>query len=304
MPNLISHYYFAKKVKDSLPQDVAEITEKYPDSYFLGAIGPDFLFVFRELGFKEKMYPNTMQFLKMYEVFEGCLDKMRKSYNEEQMSYILGLLCHYCSDFCLHPYVNYFVENHFAKHLPTNQISSIHALIESGIDSHICEDKFNIAPNAFKAHKACGSKKKTRLAIGKLYYDIINPIFGYDTKPKRLSLAFTITKLFMLISVDKWKIKKELFSKIEDIVGGKKKLTGLFRPPEGYKEIDYMNFDKREWLKVRNESEKTNENVYEAFDRAEKHAIEYIGDFMGKLKSGKPLDRRKFTINYEGVKVY
>ena len=303
MPNLISHYYLAKKVKDNLPKDVIDIIEKHPDAYYLGAIGPDFLFVFRELGFREKLYPNTMQFLKMHEVFEKCLLHMRTNYNESQMSYIIGLLCHYCSDFCLHPYVNYFVENHLAKYLPTNQVSSIHALIESGIDSHICEDKFNSAPNAFKAHKACDSRKKTRLEIGRLYQEVINPIFNYEVKPKKISLAFTITKLFIRIGVDKSKIKKAVFSKIEDLIGGKKKLTGLLRPPEGYEKIDYMNYNKKEWLKVRNLNQTTNENVYEAFDRAEKHAIEYICDFMENIQKG-TLDKSKFTINYEGVKVY
>lgn len=303
MPNLISHYYFAKTVKEDLPKKALEIVERHPDCYYLGAIGPDFLFAFRELGLKERLYPNTMQYLKIYEVFEKCRERMVKSYEEREMSYLLGLLCHYCSDFCLHPYVNYYVENTLAKFLPLNQIPSIHALIESAIDSHLCEEKMNVPAHAFKAHKTLKSKRSSRLRIGKLYYETITPIFGFEPKPRKLAMAFTITKLFMAVSVDKFKIKKAVFGKIEDILGAPKRLTGLIRPPEGYKEIDYMNFRKQPWLKVRNGDEYTTENVYQALERAHRHAIEYITDFMQKISSDKPLDKEKFLINYEGVNI-
>ena len=84
MPNLISHYYFAKTVKEDLPKKALEIVERHPDCYYLGAIGPDFLFAFRELGLKERLYPNTMQYLKIYEVFEKCRERMVKSYEERR----------------------------------------------------------------------------------------------------------------------------------------------------------------------------------------------------------------------------
>lgn len=304
MPNLITHYYFADTVKEKLKGDVLKVLEKQPKAFKLGAIGPDFMFALRELGLKEKMFPNTMQYLKMHEVFALSGEYLRNNYNDVIYSYLIGLLCHYVSDYYVHPYVNFFVERYTAKYLPTNQIPSIHTLIESAIDSHICEEKYNIPSNKFPAGKVSDAPKQVRLKIGELYEKVIGGIFGFDAKAKRYSMSFVLTKSFMKFSVDKTGLKKKLFNKIENIKGGKKMITGLMRPPEGYGKIDYMNRNKVEWLTVRNGKEMTNESVDELLVRASEKATEYINNFIAYVFEDKPLNKKDFTVNYEGVKVY
>lgn len=304
MPNLITHYYFADTVKERLSGDILKVIEKEPKAFKLGAIGPDFLFALRELGFKEKLYPNTMQYLKMHEVYSACGEYLRNNYDDVIYSYLAGLLCHYVSDYHTHPYVNYFVERYTAKHLPTNQIPSIHTLIESAIDSHICDEKLNIASNKFPAGRTCSAPKSVKMKIGRMYQKVVGPIFGYETKAKRYSLSFTLTKFFMKISIDRTGLKKKFFNKLENIVGGKKKITGLMRPPEGYGTIDYMNRNKVKWLKVRNGNEYTDVSIDELLVKAADKAVIYINNFSNYVFDNKPLDKNDFTVNYEGVKVY
>lgn len=109
--------------------------------------------------------------------------------------------------------------------------------------------------------------------------------------------------MFMKFSVDKFNWKKKFFGKIESILGGKKKLTGLMRPPEGYGTIDYMNRNKIPWLKVRNEKTVSNESVDELLARARDNAVIYINNYMNYIEKDIPLKRRDFSVNYEGVRI-
>lgn len=304
MPNLITHYFFADKVKEKLPEDILKIINKQPQAFKLGAIGPDFMFALRELGLKEKMFPNSMQFLNMHEVFFKSGQYLRDNYDDITYSYLLGLMCHYVSDHLVHPYVNYFVEHYTAKHLPTNQVPSIHTLIESAIDSHICDELLKIPCHKFPAHKTCQASKKVKMAISNLYENVIGSIFGFKSTAKRYCLSFTLTKYFMRFSVDKTGLKKKFFDKLENILGGKKRITALMRPPEGYRKIDYINLKKVKWLKVRNGNEYSEENVYELLERAAERAEVYIKNYAEFIFSQKPLDENDFTVNFEGVKVY
>lgn len=302
MPNLITHYYFANELKKSLSGKALETIEKEPEAFNLGAMGPDFLFTLRELGAAERLYPNTMQYTNTFEVFDLTAKYLRENPNDIQLSYILGVLCHYVADFHTHPFVNFFVEKVHSKHLPLNQQSNIHGLIELAIDSHICEEKYNLPSHKFKAGMICKAKKNVRIEIGRLYENVINKIFGYETKAKKFATAFYLTQLFMWFTVDKHNFKKKIFDKFEQIKGGKKKLTGLMRPPEGFGTIDYMNRNKIAWLKVRNGQETSNESIDELFERASKSAIRYINNYIDYIDGKKPLDRKDFAVNYEGVK--
>ncbi|HHT82855.1 MAG: zinc dependent phospholipase C family protein [Christensenellales bacterium] len=304
MPNLITHYYFSQIVKELLPQDIRETIEKQRQAFILGAIGPDFLFALRELGMKEKKFPNVMQYLKVFEVFESCGRYVKDNYDDITYSYLLGLLCHYVSDYHVHPFVNFFSERALVKQLPINQAIHIHALIESAIDSHICEEKLNTPCNEFPAHITCRAPRRVKRTIGRLYEKVIGKIFGYDTKARRYVFSFNCTELFMKFSIDKKGRKKKFFDWLENKFGLKKKITGLIRPPEGYGRIDYMNRQKRQWLTVRNGSVFSDESVDELLERAAKEAVKYIKNYNAYVFEGGELDKKDFSVNYEGIKIY
>lgn len=304
MPNLITHNYFGKKVKEGLSGKALEIINKAPEAFYLGAIGPDCLFALREIGSKYKYYPNRMQYTNTLEVFEKTADYLRDNPDDIKFAYMLGMICHYVADFHFHPYVNYFVERGFSKYLPANQQLSIHTLIESAIDSHICDEKLGIACNKFAAGAASSAPRKVRLSIGELYEKAINDIFGIYPTKRHISFSFWLTKKFLDISVDKKGRKKRFFDKVENIVGGKKKITGLMRPPEGYQKIDYMNRNHLPWLKVRNGKEYSTMSADELLEIASEKAVVYIENYLNYVFDKKPLKREDFAVNYEGVKIY
>lgn len=304
MPNLITHYYFAETVKEKLGANARKIIDRYPDAYKLGAMGPDFMFAFRELKLKERRLPHIMQYLKMYEVFNLSGEYIRDNQDNIVFSYILGLLCHYVSDFTIHPYVNFFVERHTAKLLPANQIANIHTLIESAIDSHICDEMYNTPSNEFASEKVAQASKKERMAISKFYAKVIGGIFGVKARARRYNFAFVATKLFMKFSVDKSGKKKRFFDKLENIMGGRKLLSGLIHPPEGYKILDYMNNNRVSWLTVRNGKDYSNETVYELLERARDTAVVYVDTYIDYVLKERALSKTEFAINYEGIKIY
>lgn len=304
MPNLITHNYFGKKVRESLTGKALEIVDKAPEAFYLGAIGPDCLFALREIGSKYKYYPNRMQYIKVFETFEKTADYLRENTDDIKFAYMLGMLCHYVADYHVHPYVNFFVERGFSRYLPFNQQKSIHTLIESAIDSHICDEILGIPCNKFPAGSASCAPKNVRLSIGELYEKVINGVYGIYPNKKHISLSFALTKKFLDISVDASGRKKRFFDRLENAIGGKKKITGLMRPPEGYGKIDYMNRKHTPWLTVRNGTEYTSMSVDELLIVAAEKAKVYIEKYLEYVFNKKPLNKEDFAINYEGVKVY
>lgn len=302
MPNLITHNYFGKKVLERLPENALKIAEKAPEAFYLGAIGPDCLFALREIGTKYKYYPNRMQYLKTLEVYEKTGDFLRDNPDDIKLSYMIGMMCHYVADFHVHPYVNFSVERGFARYLPLEQQSSIHTLIESAIDSHICDEKLKIPCNEFPAGDASSAPRAVRLSIGELYEKVINGIFDIYPSKRRICISFALTKLFLSFSVDKRGGKKRFFDKVEQKIGGKKKITGLMRPPEGYGRIDYMNRAHAPWLTVRNGKEYTTASVDELLELAAERAVTYIDNYLRYIFDKTPLIKEDFAVNYEGVR--
>lgn len=303
MPNLITHNYFGNKVRDSLTGRAAEIVNKAPEAFNLGAIGPDCLFALREIGSKHKYYPNRMQYLHVLETFKKTADYLRENADDVKFAYMLGMLCHYVADYHVHPYVNFFVERGFSRYLPLNQQKSIHTLIESAIDSHICDEILGIPCNKFPAGSVSYAPKKVRFSIGELYEKVINGIFDIYPSKRHISLSFVLTKKFLDISVDSSGRKKKFFDRLEGAVGGKKKVTGLMRPPEGYGKIDYMNRKHTLWLTVRNGKKYTSMSIDELLVVAADKAKVYIEKYLDYVFDKKPLLKEDFAVNYEGVEI-
>lgn len=304
MPNLITHHYIGEELRKNLNGKAKEFIDKNTDAFYLGCIGPDYLFTFSQLKFKEARYPNLMQYLHTYEIFYNCGKYLQENQNDIMLSYVLGLLCHYVADYHLHPYVNFFEEEGIAKELPKDQLSSIHTLIESAIDSHIIEEKYNSPCYKFAAHITCKGNSKIKITIGKLYQQVINKIYGFSTNPKKFSFSYLCTKMFMLASIDTTGLKKKFFDKLERMAGEKKILTGLIRPPEGYKKIDYMNRQHKEWREIRNRDNMINFSVDEMLNIIIEKSIYYINTYIDFLTEGKPLPKEDFSINFEGIKLY
>ncbi len=304
MPNLITHIEFGKEVYKHLPEETKKIVEGDMQAYILGSIGPDVLFALRELGFKDlDKYPNALQFIAQYETFEEMRKYQIENPCKTRYAYMLGYLCHYAADKNLHPYVNYFNENILPKEMNCQEFASIHSLIESALDTYVLTEMRGYEnPNLYKPNKELKISRKQKLKIGKLYEDAINKIYGISLDAKKFSLSAWLTNKFMWFTNDKRRIKYKLVRNIEKKYLSSQKITCLFRPVARYGEVDYLNFAKNPWRKVRNRDELIDLTAVETLGVALEEASKYyLPAFHASVSNNVPLDEDQFIINYEGM---
>lgn len=304
MPNQITHYYHGQEVLKNLEGKAREAIYKYPHAFRIGSVGPDIMFVLREsTKKKEKHYANAMQYLKMYEVFAASVKYLKENPDECQLSYILGLLCHYVMDMRGHAYVNFFVEEIMPKYFPPKMQSALHPMIEAGLDEYILKDYMKVDPRTYsigKDFKPGGYEKKK---IGDIYENVINGVFGFDVKSKTIKRIINITIMFFYLTTDKSGVKKKIFNRLEDRKGSKKQMSSSIRPPYLLDEYDYMNRNKIKWRKVRNRDVYTEESFDEVLNDSINLGVKYINDFMAALSGEVNLKKQDFKVNYEGVSI-
>jgi hypothetical protein len=305
MPNLITHMYLAKEVKKLLDDELKAIIEKYMDAFLFGSIGPDYLFALREMGLEIGRYPNIMQYVKQYEVFERVAKFLNEKRDPLLISYTLGLMCHYVADLHCHPYVNFFCEEGVVKDLRPIQAKSVHTLIESAGEEYICTMRMGYKnSNKYKPNKDLRTKKKTRMKVGKMYEEVINDLYGIPLPAKKAALSVQLTKTFLAVANDPTGKLRPFVDKIEDKYASKKKFTALMRPPEGYGKVDYLNFNHREWRVARNRDQITDLDFMELIDTAINSATTvYIPMLYSSIKDGTEMDKSLFRVNYEGVDI-
>lgn len=305
MPNVITHLEYAKMVYDKLDSQLQSIIDDNKDAFLLGAIGPDILFALREVGDKANAsYANTLQYIAQAELFENLRQHLAVNENAVRLSYVLGFLCHYVADKNMHAYVNYFHENYTPKDLTWQESNSTHTLIESALDTYVLtEIRGLLCPNTYKPEKEMKQRKSTKREIGKLYEEVINKMYGYAMNEKKFALSVDITSLFMWFTTDKKGRKFKFANKIEEKHLSNKKLTCLLRPAVKYGEVDYLNFNKLPWRKVRNEEEMTDKTMIDVLNESiEEASQDYLPYFYASVLHNTPLDKDKFSVNFEGIR--
>lgn len=108
MPSTYAHYRFGRDVFAKLPQDVKKIIQGNEDLFNIGVHGPDLLFYFKPLtknhvnrvGYGQHDKPACDFF------FPAAKAIKRSGYSSACLSYIFGVICHFCLDRECHDYID------------------------------------------------------------------------------------------------------------------------------------------------------------------------------------------------------
>jgi hypothetical protein len=289
-------------VKNS-SEEIKQIVKGDEDAFIFGTMGPDYLFAVRELGFKEKKLANLMHSLKQYELFDVTSKYLRENYDKTLMSYMLGFLTHYISDYHVHSFVNYFCENELLQHMPHEYAKYTHNIIELAGDEYVL-NTFMGYPNSndYKLHKVLAVRCTTSKKVGKLFENVIAKIYGSPFSAFNGWFSLLATRATFWATRDKSGKKMKLVRKMEKAFGLDKQIAALMRPAPGYGEIDYLNFAHKPWRAVRNREEMVDLDYIELLDVAVKAAAEiYFPMYLAAVKDGTPLDEQYFRISFDGI---
>lgn len=167
MPTTYTHYKFAQEVRESLPEELQEMTARHPDLYYMGAMGPDLLFYslpsMHTFNVSSSTHRRTGK-----DWFRFVGERLLNSNMEErQLVYLYGFLTHYAADRACHAYINQCAAEGKGSHY----------LIEAEWDRYyLVRDGFNPLKKKLTDHIVV-SRKNAKMIAG--YYPMLTPGWIY-----------------------------------------------------------------------------------------------------------------------------
>lgn len=106
MPSTYAHYRFGTNLLPNMPADVRRTIQRFRQLFDLGLHGPD-IFYFSMPPFQAGVRFLSVKFHEQSgrEFFQRVCRTVRMERSEAALSYLYGVLCHYCLDAMCHPAV-------------------------------------------------------------------------------------------------------------------------------------------------------------------------------------------------------
>lgn len=291
MPNPLAHLFFADDLIGSAGTEAArEIVAAAPDAFALGSLGPDYLFVLRELKLVDKRFPTRMH-------TEKCVETMNalcRASDAAGRAYALGFATHYLLDSGLHPYVFYEARN-IEKNVAAGEELSLfaHSLIECAVDGEYLKSH---APQ-----KKYRSRRSTRKKLARFLCENVHPLYGEKTSRFRVAFAFGFTeKLARLCMNASGKVKLRA-RRIEDaFFKGRRRFSVMIQPPDADIKLDVLNRERRPFPSVRGLGANRVMSVEELIGTIAKKAPAFIDKVLAALKGEYLFTTADMPLNYEG----
>ena len=106
MPSGYAHYRFGAALLPDLPGDVRRTVQRFRSLYDMGLHGPDIFFYSGPLLKSHAGFLGIKFHEQTGKVFFSRVCRMvRMEKSEAGLSYLYGLLCHYCLDSVMHPFI-------------------------------------------------------------------------------------------------------------------------------------------------------------------------------------------------------
>ncbi len=270
MPARMTHYLFAQKVFDRLPED----GRPEPEAFAWGAQGPDFLFCHRFFpwmgGKSLKSWGNAIHSADPLKTLGALRDFLKDHGGEGYRDYAWGFFCHYALDSLSHPYIN-FLANELAGQRPEETPGTMHGEIESALDAIMLRRETGKLPSEGAWGKTFPRNEAVQRRIARLYRDMIFRAFDEDVSEDELYRATQDARFVFGCTTDRTGLKKRLFDVVEK--GKPSFVSSHIVPMTERDDIDYANSLNNPW--TAGEEERT-ESFFDLFDNAQDLALALI----------------------------
>ena len=306
MPATIVHAYFAKDVRDILPEGIKYRTDE--DRLKMFAQGTDSLMFYnmfsifpgKKIRDLNKIFHNT----KTREYFINLLNYIKRNDlfdDVDVCSYLIGFICHYALDSIVHPYVIYKSGVFDKRYKSTYKYNNVHTFMETFLDNDMVSRREDISPYHFKIGKFCFTR-------GKFSYDLTRTIdisfestYNYKNMGRKYYRSLKQMKHALLIfRRDPIGVKK-FFYKLVDTFTSKRLFR--FEAISYHYPLDdrhnYLNLDHKEWRNPVKYNLVSNESFLDLYLKALKLAkilvcasFDYITDKTDEI------DKKLFKASY------
>ena len=265
MPAYYTHYHFAKKVFQELPDNLQkEINYEY---YLLFAQSFDFLYYSRNKDINTLAHAahskNTQAF------FLNAIEQISNFKNQKPyiLSFIYGTLTHYVLDSTFHPYIFYKTGVYKKEKPETNIYNGQHTRLEVQIDKYFYNKEHQDIFNKAKLYKIYDNITNPSLEA----INYLNTVFYKTFYKKDIGTSY-------FKCLKRWRFVQKYFRR--DSFGFKKLIYKFLDLFPNHQKLQYfsskitdislsdLNIDKKEWFNPADKNIKSNLNVDELFDLA------------------------------------
>lgn len=310
MPAAFSHWLLGKRIINN-----SSFLEQFPEinqsAFLWGCQGPDIFFYHRLLPWQKKdsirEYGNILHDCNPTVLFNS-LGKVCRYCNDTEnfltiYSYALGFCCHYCYDRLLHPLV-YYNTALLEKTDERGNKYKYHCDIEANMDIILLRSETGLLTNEISMKDCLPPYSNLDKSVSVLYTLLLMDMYAF--RPSKTS-SMTLTSDFIAnigLLDDSRAIKKPIVSAAEKILPNisEGSFSGLIHAVSEDMSFDYANLLKNTWFNPANRCQKSNMNLYEITDAAQRDTMELIGLFADVVKYKYSTDFAEFTcgINFEG----
>lgn len=289
MPNIITHKIFAEEVlKQIKKKDVHSMIEKYPQIFYIGSNGPDFLFfshvkpwetykshALNRLG--SKMHSQHIN--AFYQTAIECVQSQKDEHIKELMSvYLFGHLCHWALDKTTHPYIFYRTGN--CKGVS----SGYHHRFESMMDTMMLDKFYHMSIKEFESYKICEYDEDILKAIARIYVPVAKKVYHQDVKVHDLRKTLDSWKDVQKMLHDPTNIKYSIVKAVEGIIQKPWAISGNIVRPEIDDRYDVLNEERTLWKHPCDETITFCASFMDLFNEAILTAIKVIDQTYGCIE--------------------
>lgn len=270
MPDIVTHYLFAKKATKNMNENMRKVVKQYNDAYVLGSNGPDYFFYYHVLPYQIDSERNKitslgtkMHSMNMNKLFSTMIEYVKYHYTDELYSYMLGFIMHYYLDRYCHPYIFYFSGiDHGTKE--TKIYSYYHKQMEIDIDCNMLELD-NLTLKHVKPSNLLELKRINFRGLHGMVNHVLEEVYDTSIDLKVFKQCFKDFKTSMNLTYSSGTIKKSLVEKGEKLLKqGPFFSTAIYH--SDFHKKDVLNLNRREWCNPCNMDEKYNTTFIEQFE--------------------------------------
>ncbi len=289
MPNIITHKIFAEEVlKKMKKKDIQEIIRKYPQIYYIGSNGPDFLF-FSHIKPWEAFKDHTLNVIgsqlhashvnDFYRIALRCIDEQdNKDIKEMMMSYLFGHLTHWALDKTTHPYIFYKTGN------CKGESAGLHHRFESMMDTMMLAKFKGISIKNYHSSEICEFDDNILRAISRIYVPISKEIFNKDIKVNQIRESLQSWHDVQNLLYDPNNIKYSILKGIESVLRKPWFISGNVVKAKIDNQYDILNEEKNIWIHPCDDNIQSNASFMELFEEANDIANSIIEKAYGCIE--------------------
>ena len=308
MPSTVTHSYFAMNVLEKLDDKTREFIRNDENNFRVFAQSMDSFHFYDVLNIIKKKDLNIINFSEVFhsnktgELLITLTERIKnkKAYNNPHiMSFLYGLICHYCLDSSAHPYIVYKSGELDKKDKETWKYNAKHHEIEVSIDQYLINKKDKIKPNKYKHYDIClDFNDLDEESINIINYSF-NKVHNFNNFYKHYTKSIYDMKfIFKHLRYDRYGILKNLYYIFDLVVPNPILRSKFLSYAYTIKNANYyLNENNKIWYNPADKNISSNKSFMELYDCALDECVLIINSIKDYLYNDKIIDLKKVYKN-------